>query len=256
MFAWERYIIIVSPLKRLKLLSAHTTRKIIGLVVVCTVVATSYTLVISGLRDLEKYELSSRRNKDVLHECDTLRQYKTVYNYVIFIYVIVGIIAPIIFLVFFNLTIIKVLLTRKKRLFKKKFIHTNNKFNMATMPPSMSTSLPRSKESTSDKQDRKRESMVLFRQETISVNVPKMSKNFKGSDRVTYMLIMISLFFICLNLPYISTWLAFFVPFKADLLSLDQIHYRYSYVKLTETLHLLNFSIGIVFYMMSAQKSN
>lgn len=256
MFAWERYVIVASPLKRLRLLSVHTTRKIIGLVVVCTVLATSYTLVISGLRDLGKYELSSRKNKDVMHECDTLRQYKTVYNYIIFIYVIAGIIVPIIFLVFFNLTIIKALLTRKKRIFKKKFIHTNSKFNTVTMPLSMSASSPRSKESTLEKKDRKRESVVLSRQETISVNVTKMSKNFKGSDRVTYMLIMISLFFIGLNLPYISTWLAFFVPFKADLLSLDQIHFRYSYVKLAEPLHLLNFSIGIVFYMMSAKKSN
>jgi len=283
LFAWERYIIIVSPLKRLKLLSVHTTRKIVTSIVLISVFITSYTPLISGLRNLENFELNLRNNKEIRHECDTLQQFKEVYNYIIFSYVIMGIITPIILLFYFNLTIIKVLLTRKKRIFKQKFdqkyYSKMNSLNLTKEPTREPTrdptkdpakDLTRNQTSGPTKEPKNLKEIELeetnaldfdapgiteskrMRQTTVSVS--KKSTSFKSTDKVTYMLIMISFFFVGLNLPYISTWLAFFIPFKADLLTLDQIHFRYSLINLSETLHLLNFSIGIVFYIMSSKK--
>lgn len=91
-------------------------------------------------------------------------------------------------------------------------------------------------------------------QPSFTVNVTRVSKNFTSTDRVSYMLILMSLSFVMLNLPYVVTWVAFFIPFKQNLLLTNQIYFLYSFVNLSEIFHIAHFSIGYLFFLMSSRK--
>ena len=117
LFAWERYVIISSPLKRLKLLSIQNTRYTIFGIFAFSIVITGYTPFISGLRSLDSHEITGSLH----YECDTLKDFKTIYDYVISFYIIVSMGLPIILIFSFNISIVYILLTRKEAIFKQSF---------------------------------------------------------------------------------------------------------------------------------------
>ena len=118
LFAWERYVIISSPLRRLNLLSVKRTKNIVCLVFICSLLLTSYTLFISGLRVIEAHEMENSMPR---FECDTLAEFKEVYDYIIGAYTSCSILIPIALIFFFNMSIIYKLHTRKNTIFKQSF---------------------------------------------------------------------------------------------------------------------------------------
>ncbi len=81
-------------------------------------------------------------------------------------------------------------------------------------------------------------------------SIINIQKKFQRFDRVSSILVVISAFFILLNLPYIIAWFAFFIPMKQGTLTADEIKFRFGFVNLTEILHLTNFSINFFFYYL------
>ena len=72
----------------------------------------------------------------------------------------------------------------------------------------------------------------------------------RNAERATLILILISISFVSLNLPYVVAWMRFFIPFKRNQLSQREIFYRYSFVSLTEIFHMINYCINIFLYCM------
>ena len=108
------------PLKRIKYLSIKNTKLIISGVFITSIFLTSYTAIISGLRKLSSYEITAEGG--VGHECDVKSEYKHIYSYIVFIYIVCSIILPIILISFFNITIVHMILQRKKMAFKQYFM--------------------------------------------------------------------------------------------------------------------------------------
>jgi len=242
------------------MLSVGKTRRTILGIIILAVVLTSYTPFISGLRPLEKHE----KSKTQVFECDTLTEYRHVYGYITITYVLVGTSLPVVLVFFFNFSIIHALITRKKRIFKQKFVPNSQATNRTTSFIGKSNSQANHKDremlNTSKRSDSKnsfsstkiRTSSKSGERGNIKVRLSK--QNYKSSDRVSYMLILISVFFVGFNSPYIITWLWFFVPFKNNLLNMDQIYCRYGLVNLAEILHMINFSIDYIFYKMCSKR--
>jgi hypothetical protein len=134
-FAYERFTIVINPLKRIKFHSKKLSRFMICMIYAFSFLANCYTLVISGLREKETHEKSSDSLPSTespssaiqhlastsLYECDTRKEYQTFYEYTVFGYVFLGIIFPIVLVCFFNVYIAKILLTRKKRMMRHLF---------------------------------------------------------------------------------------------------------------------------------------
>lgn len=238
-FAWERYIIIVTPLKRFILLSVTKTKKTIFLIFIIAPLLTSYSLIISGLRPLEEHEV----HHSIKHECDTLNDYRSVYDIVIILYILNGIIVPLVLVFFFNITIVRMLIVRKKMMLKKKF-ETSRKKCMRNKSKTSSNIT-----TDSSVLDRVENPENFELERLSSVHQKRAMKN--NLDHVSLMLILICFFFIFLNLPYIIAWLVFFIPFKQNLLNHEQIFYRFGFLNLAEILHLLNFSLSIFFFYVS-----
>lgn len=113
------------PLKRIKYLSTTNTKYIIGSVFVASLSLTSYTAIISGLRphdDTEKADFEGIR-----HECDVMADYKNVYSYIIFFYILFSIILPILLISYFNITIVYMILQRKRLAFKQYYMFSKSK---------------------------------------------------------------------------------------------------------------------------------
>ncbi len=108
-------MIINSPLRRFYFIKK--TRYLITGVFCFAIFITSYTVPISGLRRLEDHE----RSEFVQHECDVLNEYKHAYKYIVIGYIAVCILLPILLILFFNISIIVMLGTRKKALYKQSF---------------------------------------------------------------------------------------------------------------------------------------
>jgi hypothetical protein len=303
LFAWERYIIISSPLKRLKLLSIKNTRLIVLGIFFISFLLTSYTSFISGLRPIDNHELNDESN--IQFECDTMPQFKYIYDYIICIYITIGIIVPIVLIFFFNLSIIKKIRTRKNTLFKQSFPiinlelldsfnlnntaeflnNNNNDFTNTNKCEAIDNIEPlicnqtfrsntiNSNENSADTNQARASSLIgkMSRFSNFSfVNIrmyntshrntntsTEIDKNFdKKTDRITFVLMLISAIFVFLNLPYIVSWFAFFIPFKQGYLNVDQIYFRFSFVFLTEVLHMLIFSINYLFYILNLKQFN
>ena len=76
----------------------------------------------------------------------------------------------------------------------------------------------------------------------------------KEAGRVTFILILISIFFVILNIPYLISWLCFFIPYRYKLLTDESaIHKRYTFVYLMEIFHILNFCINFFLYCFSSK---
>lgn len=120
-FAYERFVVISSPLKRLKLHNKKFTRLIIIVIFLFSFLITSYTPFINGLRIKDNHEVledSSGYLKTSKFECDVLKKYKLIYEYTILGYTTVGIMLPIMLVCYFNAYIARVLLTRKNRILR------------------------------------------------------------------------------------------------------------------------------------------
>ncbi len=77
-----------------------------------------------------------------------------------------------------------------------------------------------------------------------------------GIDRTIFILIVISAFYVTLNMPYIISWFLFFVPMVQETLTVEQIHLRYAFVQICEIFHMLNFSINFLFYYLAVKYCN
>lgn len=121
-FAYERFIVISAPLKRLEFKNKKFTRIIVTLVFLFSFLLTSYTLVISGLRQADLHEISVAEDKhqstEFKFECDVIKDFKVVYDYTILVYTSLGIILPIFLVCFFNIYIVCILFRRKNRILK------------------------------------------------------------------------------------------------------------------------------------------
>ena len=294
LFAWERYVIISSPLKRLNWLSVKKTKSIVCWVFACSLLLTSYTLFISGLRAIEAYEMI---NSVPRFECDTLAEFKEVYDYIIGAYTSCSILIPIALIFFFNMSIIYKLHTRKNTIFKQSFplvklANTNSVENKALNAklylkkvngehsnisllnqhnrtrhltkqaklkcPSSSTYKMTKSSAVENSMSNNVTNMsytvkVTTKEDSFSIKgVHRISGNTcKNTDKVNYILILISSVFMALNLPYIISWLCFYIPFKQGRIDDDQIFFRYSFVTLAEILNMVNFSINFLFYFIS-----
>lgn len=99
----------------------------------------------------------------------------------------------------------------------------------------------------------------LFQHETLSKNAQgqlvSIRQKLKESGRANVILILISVFFVGLNVPYIITWCSFYIPYKRDQFNQDQnaLYFRYSFVHLAEILHMTNFAINLFLYCLASK---
>lgn len=133
LFAWERYVVIKEPLKRLRFHSHNVTRNVILIVYAVSYSVCLYTLVISGIRLADHIDNDTEPNKSAnsytnLYECDTKIEYKNSYDYISLVYINSGLLIPILFLCFFNFSIVYVLFTRKNEIYRQTF-STSTSFN-------------------------------------------------------------------------------------------------------------------------------
>jgi hypothetical protein len=396
-FAYERFIVIKSPLNRLKFHNKKLTKISISLIYVCSFVVNIHSVFINGLRHMDGHEFrdgfelsdeaSLPSNK---LECDVLNEMKDFYDYTVCMYVVLGIIVPILLVCYFNIYITRVLLTRKNRMLRHFFLNfaTPSTSNDAQLSPDHQhenetiekrLSLPRARnlsinsnnldkkhwiqltelragkkqppqtrqekvkikkyekskksisfgkesvlsavdnhlleqlkkddevfsiplqngesplqqhqhqqqpcaqaddEPVSSKlvdenviaraivnnhshshQNNKRSKSVDLNQLKNRVNLGSVASQYSGlsqklkdSGRATIILIVISAFFVILNLPYIAAWFSWFIPYKLKTLANEEdIYFRYSIIKLVEILHILNFSINLFLYCMASK---
>jgi hypothetical protein len=81
-----------------------------------------------------------------------------------------------------------------------------------------------------------------------------LTQKLKDSGRATIILIVVSTFFVLLNLPYIVAWTVFYIPLKRGILTDDdEIHFRYSFVYLSEVFHVSNFCINFFLYYAASK---
>jgi hypothetical protein len=314
-FAFERYIVVSTPLKRLSLYNRKFTHFIIIFVMFASYLSATFTLFINGLRTLDPHERVNQK-----YECDVKAEYKSIYDYIISVYILFSILIPIIFVFYFNTIIINVIINRKNMLFQKYSLSFTNKHTDGANETSLvhlksntnkpqyemcstgsnSKTKPTTTDSTthflnldeinpiklknqhnlsvktfSSTQQLSRmatsnaceENRLLLKTSSVNTlnhsnqkiadirtilnsdNVLRTQK-INDSSKVTLILILISIFFVALNLPYITAWLVFFVPFKKQTIQDDEIFFKYSFVKLAEILHLLNFCVNIFLYCM------
>lgn len=231
-YAWERFMVIYFPIKRAKFQNKKFVKKIIIFLTIISLILTTYSFFVNGIRLVEEHEIVSQK-----YECDVLEKYKKNYHYIIFIYTFIGLIMPILFVVFFNLLIAKVLLSRKMNQTNKDLTQSGNKRNKFLAQ----SNLP---------------NFQIKQSRHFFHGISKDNKKKKNaySDRATLVLILFSICFVILNFPYILTWSIFFIPFKQGLLQLEDIYFRYSFVLLTETFHLTNFSINIFLYSIANKR--
>lgn len=224
-YACERFMVLNFPIKRAMFQNKRFVIKIIIFLTVISHIVTLYSFFINGVRLVEGHETSTQK-----YECDVLEKYKNIYHFIIFIYTFIGLIVPIFFVVFFNLFIAKVLISRK--------MQNQDKKNKDPVENKTIKFLPQPNRA--------------IRINGISIESKKKSNIY--SDRATLVLVLFSICFVVLNFPYILTWSIFFVPFKQGLLKEEDIYFRYSFVLLTETFHLTNFSINIFLYSFANKR--
>lgn len=285
-FAYERYVVISSPLKRLQLHNKKFTHLVISLIFVFSFLITSYTPFVDGLRKVDHHELYADKYHSE-YECDVLKDYKYVYEYIMFGYTIIGILVPILLVCFFNIYIAAVLLTRKNRIqrhYSKNNSnlneHSNNskQFILKTQKSIKSRSFDWVNYNRANRKSLKVNSNIYSyhrrgsNELEVSCNELKEIKHLsdaavskptfqlnntkaklKESGRATIILILISVFFIGLNLPYTVAWSLFYMPFQRTLKKESDIYFRYSFVLLTEVFHILNFSVNFFLYCMASK---
>lgn len=305
LFAFERFIVINFPLRRLKYQSKKFTQKLIVILFAICFIVTIYSFFINGLRKIEKHEKSLNTIISLKYEeweCDVLVEYKNVYNYFIISYTSFGIIIPIFFVLFFNLSIARILFIRKNS-FLRNFSESSTRSSLLTNQKKQCSNgeseafkLKESKvrsfceqiQESPNEPIQKKPSFVEF-YERSHLNVPRrfysfrsssfkqnlsfqkssnstfeldkqsrfklMSKKFQESGRATLILILLSIFFVALNFPYILAWCNFYIPFERKLLKNDDdIYIRFSFVLLSEILHVSNFSINIFLYCVASKR--
>ncbi|RNA32072.1 thyrotropin-releasing hormone receptor-like [Brachionus plicatilis] len=231
-YACERFMVIHFAAKRALFQNKKFTIGSIVLLALISHVLTSYSLFINGIRHVEQHEMGAQK-----FECDVLEKYKNIYDYIIFVYTLVGIMVPIFLVVFFNLFIVKILLVRKR-----KSLNMDRGGIVQLMPKSQSKMV--------HIELKNRAEMSLKSQAKCYMT----KKNLYSEKVATVVLILFSVCFVVLNLPYILTWSLFYVPFKQGLLPQNDIYFRYSFVLLTETLHLTNFSINVLLYSVANKR--
>ncbi|CAF1092761.1 unnamed protein product, partial [Brachionus calyciflorus] len=290
LFAYERFVVINFPLKRLQYQSKKFTKKIITILFITGFLSNGYTFFINGLRKKEQHEKSLEGkislNGDNL-ECDVIDKFKSIYDYFILTYTFIGIIIPIILVSFFNLFIAKVLFERKNILLRNLSKQTNSSYLNTSKNEydyeSLALNLKESKFTLTfnkslsefEKNQIKRQQQSLVESpckkllqmrysnnynsspKLRSINLSHqnskdiMSQKFRDSGRATIILIMLSIFFVGLNFPYIVSWCLFYIPYQRGLLEQENIYFRYSFVLLSEILHIANFSINIFLYCIA-----
>lgn len=86
-------------------------------------------------------------------------------------------------------------------------------------------------------------------------NVDQVKKALNRSIRTTYMLVIVSKWFILLHLPYFISWLLFYLNFNNKMLqNLDDLNYRVllrAFLNLFEILFLLNYTINFIIYFVN-----
>ncbi|CAF0903948.1 unnamed protein product [Brachionus calyciflorus] len=80
-------------------------------------------------------------------------------------------------------------------------------------------------------------------------------QKLKDSGRATIILVLLSVFFVALNFPYILSWCFFYIPYQSGMLKNENtVYLRYSFVLLAEILHLMNYSINLILCFMASKK--
>lgn len=103
--------------------------------------------------------------------------------------------------------------------------------------------------SCGDEKDRLKSSHSRYKQKR-SANL---AQKLKESDRATIILLLISICFVLLNLPYIISWLVFYVPYQNGKLADSEILSRFSFVQLAEVLHVSNFCVNFFMYYLASK---
>lgn len=81
-----------------------------------------------------------------------------------------------------------------------------------------------------------------------------LAQKLKDSGRATIILVLISAFFVILNIPYIVVWANFFIPYKQEWLeTTEAIYFRYAWVMLFEIFHMTNFCINLFLYCLASK---
>ena len=81
-----------------------------------------------------------------------------------------------------------------------------------------------------------------------------LTQKLKDTGRATIILILISVFFVLFNMPYIIVWACFFIPYKQGWLeSRVAIYYRYAWVQLVEIFHIANFCVNLFLYCLGSK---
>lgn len=87
----------------------------------------SYSLVINGLRVTERHEFrevslaSTTPNYNQTTECDVIAEFKSIYDYFVIFYVLLGTIVPLTLICYFNAYIAHVLCARKSHMLRDLF---------------------------------------------------------------------------------------------------------------------------------------
>lgn len=83
--------------------------------------------------------------------------------------------------------------------------------------------------------------------------------SFKGADRATLILLLISACFVLLNLPYVTAW-ANFIRYELESTGSSSVESKnasyqsYSFIPLAKILHIANFSINFFLYCLASKR--
>nr|QVK45775.1 G protein-coupled receptor [Proales similis] len=312
-FAYERYIAISAPLKKIRFHRKRFTRNSIICLLMSSLVLASHSLIINGLRSRHgEHETSD--DSSLQYECDVKENFKPIYDYIVLVYVMISIVVPLVLLCYFNAFIIRVLLKRKNHLLKRNFFSgspglssshesdaTGNGLqplrdsdrgmrhavsltdltamaNSRSKKPSLLSTAEHQVQVTSLIEKRKCSTVagVLFTHENAKSSSSKKNSNaaeqrvqellnqsnirrnirqkLKESGRATIILILISAFYVGLNVPYVTFWARFFIPYKLETLTeQDQVYSRYAFVHIGEIFHVANFALNIFLYSFASK---
>lgn len=127
-FAYERFTLIKNPLKRIKFHNRKISRLIIASIYCASFLLNTYDLVINGLRKIEKHETTDSRLLSLM-ECDVLADFKHHYHYTVIAYVSLALVVPFLLVFFFNVSIARKLLTRRKNVLRHLFNPSDAQLN-------------------------------------------------------------------------------------------------------------------------------
>lgn len=210
-FTLERLIVVYFPLQTSVLCNPRSARRICVFILIISFLLPFYSFLVSDVLPTDK---------PLVFECDIIAKYRTIYFYLTIIYGNLTLTFPILIVCFVNILTVRQLL-RAGRLRKKQ------------------------------QQQQQQQQQFSQTKKVDSANneyVNMIVKNQLENDKVTWMLVVISITFGVLNFPYFILWL---VSCIINVRGHTPSVYIESARMIAEVLYLLNYSLYFFLYVIS-----